>query len=275
MTTPCRQLTVARTPVARVAGGAARPVWRVRRKRPGRTPRIAVLRPCVRARRSPMPNQDRAVSVYPIAVRELSVSRIVDVTPALRRVTLTGDQLGAFTDDEGRAWPAFTSTGFDDDVRLIFPYPGRPNPSCRSCATAASSCPRGAGRSGGSTRSAATTPSPVSSTWSSCDTASASRPPGPTARRRGTGSTWRTGGVARAAGHGRTAAGRRGRHRAARRLAAAGDRAGGPAGGRVHRGRGDGTPGPARRAPGVEVTWLVGTVPGRVRRPSWPSACAR
>lgn len=75
-----------------------------------------------------MPNQDRAVSVYPIAVRELSVSRIVDVTPALRRVTLTGDQLGAFTDDEGRAWPAFTSTGFDDDVRLIFPYPGETEP---------------------------------------------------------------------------------------------------------------------------------------------------
>ncbi|ANY10568.1 SIP domain-containing protein [Pseudonocardia sp. HH130630-07] len=75
-----------------------------------------------------MPNQDRAVSVYPIAVRELTVSRIVDVTPALRRVTLAGKQLAEFTDSEGRAWPAFVSTGFDDDVRLVFPYPGEPEP---------------------------------------------------------------------------------------------------------------------------------------------------
>lgn len=93
-----------------------------------------------------MPNQDRAVSVYPIAVRELSVSRIVDVTPALRRVTLTGDQLGAFTDDEGRAWPAFTSTGFDDDVRLIFPTRGdrtRPADPARRRHQAARGAPAG------------------------------------------------------------------------------------------------------------------------------------
>nr|WP_272954686.1 siderophore-interacting protein [Kribbella sandramycini] len=58
----------------------------------------------------------------------MEVARVVDVTPGLRRITLTGDQLGAFTAADGTAFPAFASDGFDDNVRLIFPYPGESEP---------------------------------------------------------------------------------------------------------------------------------------------------
>ncbi|WP_252342205.1 siderophore-interacting protein [Rhodococcus sp. 14-2483-1-2] len=61
-------------------------------------------------------------------LRELQVLRVVDVTPGLRRVTLTGDQLGSFTGDDGVEFPEFASRGFDDSVRLIFPYPGESEP---------------------------------------------------------------------------------------------------------------------------------------------------
>lgn len=71
-----------------------------------------------------MPRSTRPTSVFPIAIRHLEVLRVEDVTPGLRRVTLTGEQLGAFTSVEGIALPEFTSTGFDDDLWLVFPYPG-------------------------------------------------------------------------------------------------------------------------------------------------------
>nr|WP_277349577.1 siderophore-interacting protein [Streptomyces sp. S3(2020)] len=58
----------------------------------------------------------------------MEVARVVDVTPGMRRVTLTGDQLGSFTGSDGTAFPAFASDGFDDNVRLIFPYPGDSEP---------------------------------------------------------------------------------------------------------------------------------------------------
>jgi NADPH-dependent ferric siderophore reductase len=64
---------------------------------------------------------------HPPTVRELVVARTTDITPALRRITLTGEELGAFTRD-GFAQLPFESTGFDDDVRLIFPYPGDSEP---------------------------------------------------------------------------------------------------------------------------------------------------
>ncbi|MGO1973387.1 MAG: siderophore-interacting protein [Propionibacteriaceae bacterium] len=56
---------------------------------------------------------------HPLVLRRLEVDRVVDVTPRMRRVTLVGDQLGAFHAD-GLDLPAFTSPMFDDHVKLIF-----------------------------------------------------------------------------------------------------------------------------------------------------------
>ncbi|MET9224610.1 siderophore-interacting protein [Lentzea sp. NPDC003310] len=75
-----------------------------------------------------MPRRARPTSVHTIALRELEVARVVDVTPGLRRVTLTGDQLGSFVGADGTTFPAFAGDGFDDSVRLIFPYPGESEP---------------------------------------------------------------------------------------------------------------------------------------------------
>jgi NADPH-dependent ferric siderophore reductase len=74
-----------------------------------------------------MPPTTRAGVVHQVAVRELHVLRTSQVTPGMRRVTLTGEQLGAFTRD-GERVPEFRSSGFDDDVRLIFGYPGEDSP---------------------------------------------------------------------------------------------------------------------------------------------------
>ena len=71
-----------------------------------------------------MPKNSRRITVHPIVLRQLVVARIVDVTPGLRRVTLAGDQLRSFASANGVVQPDFQSTGFDDDVRLVFPYPG-------------------------------------------------------------------------------------------------------------------------------------------------------
>lgn len=75
-----------------------------------------------------MPRSARATTVQPFVLRRLEVQRVADLTPRMRRVTLTGEQLGAFTDADGEAQPAFASTGFDDDIRLFFPYPGETEP---------------------------------------------------------------------------------------------------------------------------------------------------
>lgn len=56
---------------------------------------------------------------HPLVLRELTVSRVVDVTPRMRRVTLTGPQLQEFT-SSGFDLPEFVSTGFDDHVKLVF-----------------------------------------------------------------------------------------------------------------------------------------------------------
>ncbi|WP_337831341.1 siderophore-interacting protein [Pseudonocardia sp. TMWB2A] len=60
-----------------------------------------------------------------MTLREVEVVRSVDLSPGMRRVTLAGSQLREFTTADGFAQPAFDSSGFDDDVRLVFPYPGR------------------------------------------------------------------------------------------------------------------------------------------------------
>lgn len=75
-----------------------------------------------------MPRRLRPIVVHPPALREVTVLRIAEVTPNLRRVTFTGDQLGGFSPGEGAVVPPFVSSGFDDDINLIFPYPGETEP---------------------------------------------------------------------------------------------------------------------------------------------------
>ncbi len=75
-----------------------------------------------------MPKTSRPLTVHPISLREVEVARIADVTPGMRRVTLTGEHLGAFAAANGLLQPGFVSAGFDDDIRLLFPYPGESEP---------------------------------------------------------------------------------------------------------------------------------------------------
>ncbi|MGJ9411944.1 siderophore-interacting protein [Aeromicrobium sp. CF4.19] len=60
-------------------------------------------------------------------VRELEVARVHDVTVGMRRVTLTGERLGAGEVD-GVAVPAFSTPGFDDHVKVLLPSPGHDRP---------------------------------------------------------------------------------------------------------------------------------------------------
>ncbi|WP_154792288.1 siderophore-interacting protein [Occultella kanbiaonis] len=60
---------------------------------------------------------------HPLVLREVTVSAVTDVTPRLRRVTVTGDQLGEFTVGEDRM-PAFINEAFDDHVKLVFASDG-------------------------------------------------------------------------------------------------------------------------------------------------------
>lgn len=75
-----------------------------------------------------MSRRAHSTTVHPIALRELEMKRVADITPGLRRVTLTGDELVALTTPEGFDQREFTSTGFDDDIKLIFSYPGETEP---------------------------------------------------------------------------------------------------------------------------------------------------
>lgn len=75
-----------------------------------------------------MPKTSRRLTVRPVSLREVEVVRVTDITPGMRRVTLAGPQLDAFTSANGFPQPAFESTGFDDDFRLAFCYPGQTEP---------------------------------------------------------------------------------------------------------------------------------------------------
>lgn len=75
-----------------------------------------------------MPKTSRRLTVHPLTVREVEVVRVADLTPAMRRITLAGEQLRAFTSANGFPQPAFDSPGFDDDIRLVFRYPGHAEP---------------------------------------------------------------------------------------------------------------------------------------------------
>ncbi|MFC8724643.1 SIP domain-containing protein [Streptomyces bacillaris] len=61
----------------------------------------------------------RPVVTFPIVLRELTVLRVADVTPGMRRVTLGGPQLHAFHRD-GLDLPALRTEGFDDHVKFFF-----------------------------------------------------------------------------------------------------------------------------------------------------------
>lgn len=75
-----------------------------------------------------MPKTSRGITVHPLSLREVEVVRVTDVTPGMRRITLAGAQLSEFTSANGFPQPAFNSTGFDDDIRLAFCYPGQSEP---------------------------------------------------------------------------------------------------------------------------------------------------
>ncbi|MFE6778620.1 SIP domain-containing protein [Streptomyces sp. NPDC057702] len=61
----------------------------------------------------------RSVVTFPIVLRELTVLRVADVTPGMRRVTLGGPQLRAFHRD-GLDLPPLRTEGFDDHVKFFF-----------------------------------------------------------------------------------------------------------------------------------------------------------
>ncbi|WP_246843355.1 siderophore-interacting protein [Allokutzneria sp. NRRL B-24872] len=63
-----------------------------------------------------------------MTLREVEVLRVADLTPGMRRITLGGAQLRAFTSANGFPQPAFDSLGFDDDIRLVFRAPGHAEP---------------------------------------------------------------------------------------------------------------------------------------------------
>ena len=65
----------------------------------------------------------RPFIAHPLVLRRASVARITDVTPRMRRVTLSGEQLGSFERD-GLAHPPFRSPMFDDHVKLLLATDG-------------------------------------------------------------------------------------------------------------------------------------------------------
>ena len=70
----------------------------------------------------------RELRPIPVELRVLSVSRVAEVTSGMKRITLTGRQLDEFASAEGTSRQPFASPGFDDDIRLLFPYPGETEP---------------------------------------------------------------------------------------------------------------------------------------------------
>ncbi|MFF7605949.1 SIP domain-containing protein [Streptomyces parvulus] len=65
----------------------------------------------------------RAFTTHPLVLRRVTVRRVTDVTPRMRRVVLGGDQLRPFTRD-GIDHPAFAAPGFDDHVKVILASDG-------------------------------------------------------------------------------------------------------------------------------------------------------
>ncbi|MGI6878470.1 SIP domain-containing protein [Microbacterium sp. gxy059] len=68
-----------------------------------------------------MPRTSRPLQIHPIVLRRARVERIADLTPNMRRLTLTGEELSAGVMGEGHPRPAFRSDGFDDHIKMVFP----------------------------------------------------------------------------------------------------------------------------------------------------------
>ena len=65
----------------------------------------------------------RPIEVFPITTRYLTVLRVTDVSPGMRRVTLGGEQLQAHVAANGYPVAAFRSDGVDDEFKLMFKHP--------------------------------------------------------------------------------------------------------------------------------------------------------
>ncbi|MGW8482360.1 SIP domain-containing protein [Microbacterium sp. NPDC055903] len=65
----------------------------------------------------------RAFTSHPLVVRRVSVQRVEDVTPRMRRVVVGGAALGVQVID-GHEHRAFAAPGFDDHVKLVFATDG-------------------------------------------------------------------------------------------------------------------------------------------------------
>ncbi|MER7039902.1 NADPH-dependent ferric siderophore reductase, contains FAD-binding and SIP domains [Streptomyces sp. ScaeMP-e48] len=65
----------------------------------------------------------RAYTTHPLVLRRVTVRRVHQVTPRMRRVVLGGEDLAAFTRD-GIGRPAFAAPGFDDHIKLILAADG-------------------------------------------------------------------------------------------------------------------------------------------------------
>lgn len=65
----------------------------------------------------------RPIDVFPLTTRTLSVLRVVDVTPGMRRVTLGGPALAAHTAENGYHVAAFRSDGVDDEFKILLKHP--------------------------------------------------------------------------------------------------------------------------------------------------------
>lgn len=70
-----------------------------------------------------MPRNLRPIEAFPITTRFLEVIRSVDVTPGMRRVTLGGAELAAYTAVNGYPVGAFRSEGFDDEFKILLKHP--------------------------------------------------------------------------------------------------------------------------------------------------------
>lgn len=65
----------------------------------------------------------RAFTSHPLVVRRVTVRRIEDVTPRMRRIVIGGEGLGEIVVD-GHVHRGFAAPGFDDHVKLIFAADG-------------------------------------------------------------------------------------------------------------------------------------------------------
>lgn len=65
----------------------------------------------------------KELRTHPVVLRHLAVSRVQDLSPSVRRVTLTGSDLGGFERD-GLSHPPFRSDSPDDHIKLFLARDG-------------------------------------------------------------------------------------------------------------------------------------------------------